>query len=288
MSDPESIIAAEVMQVQSSTWRSNGLSIALVPTMGYLHAGHLSLIKRAQEMADRCIVSIFVNPLQFGPNEDFSRYPRNIENDILQLSKGHVDAVFIPTLENFYPSDFSTTVDVNTLTEGLCGTNRPGHFRGVTTVVSKLFNTCLPHVVVFGQKDYQQATVIRRMTRDLNWDIDIKIAPTVREFDGLAMSSRNANLNKKERTNAPMLYKALCHGQTAIINGERSATQVQQIVHSFIKEKLTAKIDYVEVIDTETLERIKTIDRSVVIAAAVRMSKARLIDNVIVLQSDWI
>lgn len=288
MSDPESIVAAEVMQVQSSTWRSNGLSIALVPTMGFLHAGHLSLIKRAQEMADRCIVSIFVNPLQFGPNEDFSRYPRNIENDILQLSKSHVDAVFIPTLENFYPSDFSTTVDVNTLTEGLCGTNRPGHFRGVTTVVSKLFNTCLPHVVVFGQKDYQQATVIKRMTRDLNWDIDIKIAPTVREFDGLALSSRNANLNKKERTNAPMLYKALCRGQTAIINGERSATHVQQIVHSFIKEKLTAKIDYVEVIDTETLEKIETIDRSVVIAAAVRMSKARLIDNVTVLQSDWI
>ncbi|MEE3233009.1 MAG: pantoate--beta-alanine ligase [Candidatus Latescibacterota bacterium] len=287
MSKPEIIDTVEIMQVRSANWRSNGLTIALVPTMGYLHSGHLSLIKRAREMADRCIVSIFVNPLQFGPNEDFSRYPRNIENDVLQLSKCQVDATFIPSLKNFYPSHFSTTVDVNTLTEGLCGTNRPGHFRGVTTVISKLFNTCSPHVAVFGQKDYQQAMVIERMTQDLNWDIDIEITPTVRELDGLAMSSRNANLNKKERDNAPMLYKALCSGQTEVINGERSATQIQRIVHSFIKEKLTDQIDYVDVIDTKTLEKIKKIDRSVVIAAAVRMSKARLIDNIMVHQSDW-
>ena len=276
------------MQVKSESWRSDKLRVALVPTMGYLHSGHLSLIKKGQDLADRCVVSIFVNPLQFGPTEDFSLYPRDIENDIKQLSKHQVDAVFIPTLENFYPSNFSTNVDVDKLTQGLCGTNRPGHFQGVATVVSKLFNACSPHIAVFGQKDYQQAIIVKRMTRDLNWNIDIVLGDTVRESDGLAMSSRNANLSKKERDSAPMLYKALCSGQRAIVNGERSATRVRNMVRATIKEKLTNQIDYVEVVEAETLESAICIEGSVVIAAAVRMSKVRLIDNIMILRSDWI
>ena len=276
------------MQVKSESWRSDKLRVALVPTMGYLHSGHLSLIKKGQDLADRCVVSIFVNPLQFGPTEDFSLYPRDIENDIKQLSKHQVDAVFIPTLENFYPSNFSTNVDVDKLTQGLCGTNRPGHFQGVATVVSKLFNACTPHIAVFGQKDYQQAIIVKRMTRDLNWNIDIVLGDTVRESDGLAMSSRNANLSKKERDRAPMLYKALCSGQRAIVNGERSATRVRNMVRATIKEKLTNQIDYVEVVEAETLESAICIEGSVVIAAAVRMSKVRLIDNIMILRSDWI
>ncbi len=288
MSIPEIISTTKAMQVKSESWRSDKLRVALVPTMGYLHSGHLSLIKKAQELADRCVVSIFVNPLQFGPTEDFSLYPRDIENDIKQLSKHQVDAVFIPTLEDFYPSNFSTNVDVDKLTQGLCGTNRQGHFQGVATVVSKLFNACSPHIAVFGKKDYQQAIIVKRMTRDLNWNIDIVLGATVRESDGLAMSSRNANLNKKERDSAPILYKALCSGQRAIVDGERSATQVQNIVCAIIKEKLTDQIDYVEVVETETLESVKYIEDSVVIAAAVRMSKVRLIDNIMILRSDWI
>ena len=276
------------MQVKSESWRSDKLRVALVPTMGYLHSGHLSLIKKGQDLADRCVVSIFVNPLQFGPTEDFSLYPRDIENDIKQLSKHQVDAVFIPILEDFYPSNFSTSVDVDKLTQGLCGTNRPGHFQGVATVVSKLFNACSPHIAVFGQKDYQQAIIVKRMTRDLNWNIDIVLGDTVRESDGLAMSSRNANLSTKERDSAPMLYKALCSGQRAIVNGERSATRVRNMVRATIKEKLTNQIDYVEVVETETLESAICIEGSVVIAAAVRMSKVRLIDNIMILRSDWI
>lgn len=276
------------MQVKSESWRSDKLRVALVPTMGYLHSGHLSLIKKGQDLADRCVVSIFVNPLQFGPTEDFSLYPRDIENDIKQLSKHQVDAVFIPTIENFYPSNFLTNVDVDKLTQGLCGTNRPGHFQGVATVVSKLFNACSPHIAVFGQKDYQQAIIVKRMTRDLNWNIDIVLGDTVRESDGLAMSSRNANLSTKERDSAPMLYKALCSGQRAIVNGERSATRVRNMVRATIKEKLTNQIDYVEVVETETLESAICIEGSVVIAAAVRMSKVRLIDNIMILRSDWI
>ncbi len=288
MSIPEIISSVKAMQVKSESWRSDKLRVALVPTMGYLHSGHLSLIKKGQDLADRCVVSIFVNPLQFGPTEDFSLYPRDIENDIKQLSKHQVDAVFIPTIENFYPSNFLTNVDVDKLTQGLCGTNRPGHFQGVATVVSKLFNACSPHIAVFGQKDYQQAIIVKRMTRDLNWNIDIVLGDTVRESDGLAMSSRNANLSTKERDSAPMLYKALCSGQRAIVNGERSATRVRNMVRATIKEKLTNQIDYVEVVETETLESAICIEGSVVIAAAVRMSKVRLIDNIMILRSDWI
>ena len=288
MSIPEIISTAEAMQAKSESWRSNKLKIALIPTMGYLHSGHLSLIKKGRELADRCVVSIFVNPLQFGPTEDFSLYPRDIENDIKQLSKYQVDAVFIPTLKDFYPSNFSTNVEVDKLIQGLCGTNRPGHFQGVATVVSKLFNACSPHIAVFGQKDYQQAIIVKRMTRDLNWNINIVLGSTVRESDGLAMSSRNVNLNKKECDSAPMLYKALCSGQRAIVNGERSATRVRNIVCDIIKEKLTNQIDYVEVVETETLKSVKFIDGSVVIVGAVRMSKVRLIDNIMILRSDWI
>lgn len=209
MSKPQLINTVAKMQAQSDTWRGEGLRIGLVPTMGFLHEGHLSLVDYSLSTADRTIVSIFVNPLQFGPKEDFTIYPRDIERDVKLLAQRGADAVFKPQTAEFYPPDFSTTVEVTQLTDGLCGAIRPGHFRGVTTVVSKLFTATKPHLAVFGQKDYQQSAVIRRMVRDLSLDLRIEIAPTMREADGLAMSSRNVNLTEDERRRVPALYQAL-------------------------------------------------------------------------------
>ena len=201
------------MQAQSDTWRSAGLCVGLVPTMGFLHEGHLSLVDHCLETTDRTVVSIFVNPLQFGPKEDYAIYPRDMERDLDLLSRRGVDAVFHPQTVEFYPPDFSTFVEVEELTKGLCGPFRPGHFRGVTTVVTKLFTAVKPHLAVFGQKDYQQAAVIRRLVRDLNLDLRVEVAPTVREADGLAMSSRNILLSAEERQRASALYEALTMGR---------------------------------------------------------------------------
>ena len=188
------------MQAQSDAWRGAGLCVGLVPTMGFLHEGHLSLVDHSLEVADRTVVSIFVNPLQFGPKEDYAIYPRDMERDLDLLSRRGVDAVFHPQTVEFYPPDFSTSVEVEGLTKGLCGPFRPGHFRGVTTVVTKLFTAVKPHLAVFGQKDYQQATVIRRLVRDLNLDLRVEVAPTVREADGLAMSSRQRPPQRRRAT----------------------------------------------------------------------------------------
>jgi pantoate--beta-alanine ligase len=268
------------MQQQADAWRGLGLRTGLVPTMGYLHQGHLSLVERCAQESDRVVVSIFVNPLQFGPQEDFATYPRDLERDLALLAQYPVHAVFHPEVKGFYPPDFSTYIEVEQLTAGLCGPFRPGHFRGVATVVAKLFTAVKPHVAVFGQKDYQQAVVIGRLVRDLNLDVRITVAPTVREPDGLAMSSRNVNLTPDERGRAPVLYRALLEGRQMIESGERDAGTVVARVRSLIEGELTRDIDYVSVVHPHTLKEVSRITGPVVIALAVRLSGVRLIDNI--------
>jgi len=268
------------MQKRADLWRRQDQRIALVPTMGYLHAGHLSLVEHAQNHGERCIVSIFVNPIQFGPKEDLSVYPRDLERDLDLLANYDVDAVFTPQASVFYPPSFATHVEVDTLTDGLCGLSRPGHFRGVTTVVTKLFTAVKPHVAIFGQKDYQQAAVIRRMVADLNLDVEIAVAPTVREKDGLAMSSRNINLSEEERRRAPVLYRSLKQAREQIEAGQRDAQQIIRAIRAEIEQKLGGDIDYIAIVDPETLEELSYITGPVVIALAVRLSKVRLIDNI--------
>ena len=268
------------MQTRADAWRSEGVSIGLVPTMGFLHEGHLSLVDHSLKNADRTVVSIYVNPLQFGPQEDFSIYPRDIERDIAMLAQRGVDAVFKPRTEEFYPADFSTSVEVTELTESLCGALRPGHFRGVTTVVSKLFAAVKPHIAIFGQKDYQQSAVIRRLVRDLNMDLRIEIAPTVREADGLAMSSRNVNLTEDERNRAPALYRALAQGKQRIEQGQHDACRICDEIRDYIVTELGGTIDYISIVHPDTLEAIPVISGPVVIILAVRLSQVRLIDNI--------
>ena len=269
------------MQAQSDAWRGEGLCVGLVPTMGFLHEGHLSLVDHSLKAADRTVVSIFVNPLQFGPQEDFAIYPRDMERDLDLLSRRGVDAVFNPATAEFYPADFSTAVEVEELTKGLCGPFRPGHFRGVTTVVTKLFTAVKPHLAVFGQKDYQQATVIRRLVRDLNLDLRIEVAPTVREADGLAMSSRNVLLSAEDRQQASALYEALSMGREKIERGERDANQIIAEMRAHIESTLDASIDYISIAHPDTLEEVAHITGPVVIALAVRLSNVRLIDNIV-------
>ena len=269
------------MQAQSDSWRGADLCIGLVPTMGFLHKGHLSLVDHSLEAADRTVVSIFVNPLQFGPKEDFAIYPRDMERDLNLLSRRGVDVVFHPRTAEFYPSDFSTFVEVEELTKSLCGPFRPGHFRGVTTVVTKLFTAVKPHLAVFGQKDYQQATVIRRLVRDLNLDLRIEVAPTMREEDGLAMSSRNILLSAEDRPRASALYEALTMGRERIEQGERDASQIIAEMQAHIERTLSPRIDYISIAQPDTLEGVAYITSPVVIALAVRLSNVRLIDNIV-------
>lgn len=279
---PTRIETTRAMQRQADVWRQSGERIALVPTMGFLHHGHLSLVERAQSLGQRCVVSVFVNPLQFGPNEDFAIYPRNLERDLEQLSACGVDAVFNPSVDDFYSPSFSTYVEVEGLTQGLCGAFRPGHFRGVTTVVTKLFTAVKPHVAVFGQKDYQQVAAIRRMVADLNLDVDIDTAPTVREADGLAMSSRNVHLSDEERRRAPALYRSLCRARDLVADGSRETDHLIAEIRAAIERELTRDIDYISVVDPETLADLQRVEQVAVIALAVRLKKVRLIDNILV------
>lgn len=272
---------AVAMQTQARAWRRERQLIGLVPTMGYLHKGHLSLVELCNRHCDRTVVSIFVNPLQFGPQEDYAVYPRDLEQDLRALVPYDVSAVFHPHEKGFYFPDHSTYVHVEGLTEGLCGTWRPGHFRGVTTVVTKLFNAVLPDVAVFGQKDYQQAAVIRRMVRDLNMGIRIMLGPTVREADGLAMSSRNTRLTPQERERAPVIYSALDAARSAVEKGRTTdAGRLRDQIRQRIAAELSPDIDYVEVVEPESLEPVQTITGPVVLAVAVRLPQVRLIDNV--------
>jgi len=255
--------------------------VGLVPTMGYLHAGHLSLVRRARQECASVVASIFVNPTQFGPTEDLAKYPRDLDRDLRLLSDAGVDVVWTPTPEDMYPPGFQTWVTVDGLTTPLEGAVRPGHFRGVTTVVAKLFNGVLPQKAYFGQKDAQQAAVIRRMTNDLNFPIDIVVCPTVREPDGLAMSSRNTYLNPEERRAATVLFRALSIAQKAYQNGERSAPALRRIVQETVALEHLVQLQYVSCADFETLQELEQVNRRALLSIAALVGKTRLIDNFI-------
>ncbi len=256
--------------------------MGLVPTMGYLHEGHLSLVRRAREQNDYVVLSIFVNPTQFGPGEDLESYPRDLESDLELAEQSGVDLVFAPEAEEMYAPGHRTWVEVEELTRGLCGRSRPDHFRGVTTVVTKLFGICRPDRAYFGQKDGQQAFVIGRMTRDLDLGVEVVVAPIVREADGLALSSRNVYLSEEERRAAPILQRALCEGEVTVGAGERDAEAVRSQVRRRIEGAPEARVDYVELVSTETLQSVELIAGEVLLAAAVFFGKTRLIDNVII------
>lgn len=270
------------MKEISKFWKRQGYKIAFVPTMGFLHGAHLALVKKAKELGDKTVVSIFVNPLQFGPKEDFREYPRDLERDLALLEKEKVDAVFIPETEEMYPPDFQTYVEVTKLTTGLCGAFRPGHFKGVTTVVLKLFNIVNPDIAIFGEKDYQQLQVIKQMIKDLNLDIEIVAHPTVREKDGLAMSSRNIYLSSAERESATSLYKALLLAQKLVKDGEKDSKKIKKEMEKFIYSFPFTKVQYIEFVDPQTLNPIDKINKPVLCALAVYVGKARLIDNMLI------
>lgn len=256
--------------------------MGLVPTMGFLHEGHLSLARRARMECDLVVMSIFVNPTQFGPEEDLESYPRDLGRDLALAEEAGVDVVFHPSAAEMYAPGHATWVDVEGLTEHLCGARRPGHFRGVTTVVSKLFAVCEPDRAYFGGKDAQQALVIRRMARDLDEAVEVIVCPTVRESDGLAMSSRNAYLTPAERVQAPVLHRALVEAEALIAGGERDPRVVVAAIVGRLAEAPSASVDYVEVVSTSDLRPTDRIDGEVLVAAAVRLGGTRLIDNVVV------
>lgn len=275
----------ELIRRHVQDWKKAGLSVGLVPTMGYLHEGHKSLIDAARKENDRVVVSIFVNPMQFGPNEDLASYPRDLEKDAKLCEEAGVDLIFHPQPEEMYEQGFCTYVDMNGLTKELCGKSRPIHFRGVQTVVLKLFHIVTPDRAYFGQKDAQQLAVVKRMVRDLNVGTEIIGCPIVREADGLAKSSRNTYLNAKERQAALVLSRSLQVGKALVESGETDAQAVRRAITQEIEKEPMAKIDYVDVVDFETVTPINTIDTiqgSVLVAIAVFIGKTRLIDNFII------
>lgn len=258
-----------------------GAPIGFVPTMGFLHAGHISLVQRARQECPSVVVSIFVNPSQFGPKEDLAAYPRDLPRDLAMLEAAGTDLVWTPTPESMYPPGFQTWVTVEDLTRGLEGGQRPGHFRGVATVVAKLFNAVAPQKAYFGQKDAQQAAVIRRMTRDLDLPIEIVICPTLREPDGLAMSSRNSYLSPAERTAASVLYRALSAARDAFIQGERQAEVLRRIMQATLAGEPLAEPQYVSCADAETLQEVEQVSGRTLLSMAVKIGRTRLIDNIL-------
>jgi pantoate--beta-alanine ligase len=273
------IKSVKQMQSFSTSLRMDGKKIAFVPTMGYFHEGHLSLMKEAKKMADCLVVSIYVNPTQFGPKEDFSKYPRDLDRDLKMAESVNVDVIFYPPDNEMYPANYQTHVDVEKVTQNLCGMSRPGHFRGVATVCNKLFNIVKPDFAVFGKKDFQQFVTIERMVDDLNMDIQIIGSPTVRESGGLAMSSRNKYLNKDERKSALTLFKALKLAQKLYSNGEKKSSVIIAEVEKLIKRAPFTAIDYIKICDTRTLNDADKIKNQSVIALAVKVGNTRLIDN---------
>ena len=270
------------MQTLAENLRREGKRIGFVPTMGYLHEGHLSLMRLARPKCDILVVSIFVNPTQFGPNEDFEQYPRDMQRDERLCQQEQVDVIFYPDVNEMYHPDHLTFVTVEQLSQTMCGISRPSHFRGVATVVSKLFNIVKPHFAVFGQKDYQQALIIRRMVRDLNFDLEIITAPIVREADGLAMSSRNTYLSPEERKQAVVLYQSLRLAQQLAEQGERNANAIYRKIESLITSKPLAKIDYIAIVDGETLQPVRELTDNTLVALAVKFGNTRLIDNMVI------
>lgn len=270
------------VRAQVQEWRKEGLTVGLVPTMGYLHEGHQSLIRKSVSENDRTVVSVFVNPIQFGPNEDLEAYPRDLNRDMKAVEEAGGDLIFHPEPSEMYPGHFTSFIDTTETTELLCGAVRPIHFRGVCTVVGKLFNIVLPDKAYFGQKDAQQLATIRRFVRDLNFPVEIVACPIVREDDGLAKSSRNTYLNPQERQAALILSKSLKLGKAAIEQGERSAQRIIDIIRQNLQTEPLARVDYVEVVDFENIQRVETIQGETLVAIAVYIGKTRLIDNFII------
>jgi len=269
------------MQRWSETERRQGRRIALVPTMGALHEGHLSLVRDGKTRGDRVVVSLFVNPAQFAPQEDFASYPRDFERDRELLNDTGIDVLFHPAVEEIYPEGFDTRIKIRELSRPLCGAVRPGHFSGVATVVAKLFNIVRPQVALFGCKDYQQLQIIRRLVRDLNFDIEVVGHPTVREGDGLAMSSRNAYLNPEERKAALCLYRSLRHAEEMVRHGERRGAAIVDAARVEIAREPLVRVEYATLCDPESLREVERVEETALLALAVRIGKARLIDNMI-------
>ncbi|MEA3466196.1 MAG: pantoate--beta-alanine ligase [Thermodesulfobacteriota bacterium] len=265
--------------------REQGKTIAFVPTMGFLHEGHLSLMTQGRKRCDLLVLSIFVNPTQFGQGEDFDSYPRNLTRDAELAQSAGVDFIFAPTAEQMYPKGYSTTIHIDGLTDNLCGASRPGHFDGVTTVVAKLFNIVQPHQAFFGMKDFQQLAVIQQMVRDLNMPVEVVGMPIVREQDGLAMSSRNTNLSKELRQQGLSLIDAIRQVIAAATGGENSAAALIELARQRIEQEVDASIDYIQICHNQTLQDVSTIDEHSVILLAVRFGTTRLIDNHYVLQT---
>lgn len=277
------ITSINELKAEISSWKKDGLSIGLVPTMGFLHEGHKSLIERAVSENDKVVVSIFVNPTQFGPNEDFESYPRDMEKDTALCRAHSVSAVFAPAVSEMYHRDACTYVDVSGISEPLCGRKRPGHFRGVCTVVSKLFNLTKADRAYFGEKDAQQLAVVKRMVRDLNFDVEVKGCPIIREPDGLAKSSRNTYLNEKERAAALVLSRSLFHARDYIGSPAGRTAKAKDVIKMITDEIMSepmARIDYVEIVDSESLRESDNLTGGILIALAVFIGKTRLIDNI--------
>jgi pantoate--beta-alanine ligase len=270
------------MSALSDRLRERGQKIAFVPTMGALHEGHLSLLTAAQQHADQVVVSIFVNPIQFAPGEDFERYPRDLSGDKKKLKSFEPLILFSPAASAMFPPDFKTRVEVEEISQKLCGKFRLGHFKGVATVVAKLFNIVKPHFAVFGEKDYQQLLIIKQLVRDLNMGIKIIACPTVREYDGLALSSRNRNLSAQERKAATVLYRALTRAKKEIEGGETDTRRILLSLGRLIGFEPTVRVEYIAIVDPETLREVKTIKGKVLVALAARLGKTRLIDNLLI------
>ena len=273
------IESAKAMQALSESLRNQGKIVTFVPTMGYFHEGHLNLMREARKRGDCVVISIYVNPTQFGPNEDFEQYPRDFERDRAMAESVGVDVIYYPSNQEMYPPHYQTYVTVEEVTENLCGLSRPGHFRGVATVCAKLFNAVKPHITVFGKKDFQQLAVIKRMVLDLNMDLDVVGMATTREPDGLAMSSRNIYLSAEERVSALSLSRSLKMAKELFDQGERDAAIIIGKVKSLIESHPFTKIDYVQICDTTTMKDAARLDGECVLALAVRVGKTRLIDN---------
>lgn len=276
----EIIRSPKIMQKICTGVKKQGKIIGFVPTMGYFHEGHLSLVRVAKKKSDVLVVSIFVNPTQFGPKDDFKRYPKDLKRDKRLLKEIGCDFLFVPDIKNMYPEGYDTYVEVENLTRLLEGASRPEHFKGVTTIVAKLFNIVQPDIAVFGQKDFQQAVVIKRMVKDLNFFVKIIVAPTIREKSGLALSSRNMYLSFEEKKQALVLYQSLNLAKKMIESGERDSRRIKNRMRRLIQEKPRAKIDYIAINDLETLKPLKEVKGDVLISLAVRVGKTRLIDNI--------
>ncbi len=277
----EIIKSVQEMSRLARNFKKEGNVIGFVPTMGFLHEGHLSLVREAKKESDRVVVSIFVNPTQFGPGEDYKEYPRDLEGDAVKLEEIGIDYIFTPEVADMYPEGFNSYVEVLGITEVLCGSSRPGHFRGVTTVVSKLFNIVQPDQAYFGQKDFQQLMVIKRMVRDLNMPVEVKGLPIVREPDGLARSSRNKYLNGQERKAASVLYRSLLRAEELYQSGIKETSRLKKEIINLISSEPLAKIDYVAIVVPDTLQELDIIKGQSLVALAVYIGNTRLIDNLL-------